>query len=59
MLILVLCFLFFVFEQMGRACLKFGGKLQTLPPSIISDILRVGGRTVMSGVPNMDGIDFG
>ena len=28
------------------------GKLQTLPPSKISDILRVGGRTVISGVPN-------
>ena len=35
------------------------GKLQTLPPSKISDILRVGGRTVMSGVPNLGGIDFG
>ena len=35
------------------------GKLQTLPPSKISDILRVGGRTVMSGVPNVGGIDFG
>ena len=33
--------------------------LQTLPPSKISDILRVGGRTVMSGVPNVGGIDFG
>ena len=28
------------------------GKLQTLPPSKISDILRVGGRTVISGVQN-------
>ena len=28
------------------------GKLQTLPPSKISDILRVGGRRVISGVPN-------
>ena len=28
------------------------GKLQTLPPSKISDILRVGGRTVISGVVN-------
>ena len=44
------------------------GKLQTLPPSKISDIsscmfpyiiLRVGGRIVMSGVPNVGGIDFG
>ena len=35
------------------------GKLQTLPPSKILDILRVGGRTVMSGVPNVGGIDFG
>ena len=35
------------------------GKLQTLPPSKILDILRVGGRTVISGVPNVGGIDFG
>ncbi len=35
------------------------GKLQTLPPSKISDILRVGGRTVISGIPNVGGIDFG
>ena len=28
------------------------GKLQTLPPSKILDILWVGGRTVISGVPN-------
>ena len=35
------------------------GKLQTFPPSKILDILRVGGRTVMSGVPNVGGIDFG
>ena len=28
------------------------GKLQTLPPSKISDILRVGGSIVISGVPN-------
>ena len=34
------------------------GKLQTMPPSKISDILRVGGRTVMSGVPNVGRIDF-
>ena len=33
------------------------GKLQTFPPSKISDILRVGGGTVMSGVPNVGGID--
>ena len=33
------------------------GKLQTLPPSKISDILRVGGRTVISGVPNVGRID--
>ena len=33
------------------------GNLQTLPPSKILDILRVGGRTVMSGVPNVGGID--
>ena len=35
------------------------GKLQTLPPSKISDILRVAGRAVMLGVPNVEGIDFG
>ena len=35
------------------------GKLQTFPPSKISDILRVGGRTVMSGVPNVGGKHFG
>lgn len=35
------------------------GKLQTLSPSKISDILRVGGRTGMSGVSNVGGIDFG
>ena len=35
------------------------GKLQTFRPSKILDILRVGGRTVMSGVPNVGGIDFG
>ena len=35
------------------------GKLKTLPPSKISDILRVGGRTVMSVVPNVGEIDFG
>ena len=28
------------------------GKLQTLPPSKILDILRVGGRTVILGAPN-------
>ena len=35
------------------------GKIQILPPSKIPDILRVGGRTVMSGVPNAGRIDFG
>ena len=35
------------------------GKLQTLPPSKLSDILWVGGRTVMSGVPSVGRIDFG
>jgi hypothetical protein len=34
------------------------GKLQTLLPSKISNILRVGGRTVMSGVQIVGGIDF-
>ena len=43
-----------------ETCLiKIWGKLKTLPPSKISDILRVWGRTVMSGVPNVGGIDFG
>ena len=35
------------------------GKLQTLPPSKISNILQVGGRIVTSGVPNVGAIDFG
>ena len=39
--------------------LEFWEKLQTFPPSKISDILRVRGRTVISGVPNGGGIDFG
>ena len=39
---------------LGRACLKFGESYK-LPPSKILDILRVGGRTVISGVR----IDFG
>ena len=43
----------------GTRLFEIWGKLQTLPPSKISDILRVGGRTVMSGVPNVGGIDFG
>ena len=42
-----------------RRFFEIWGKLQTLPPSKISDILRVGGRTVMSSVPNVGGIDFG
>ena len=43
-----------------ETCLfEIWGKLQTLPPSKILDILRVGGRRVMSGVPNVGGIDFG
>ena len=42
-----------------RGWFEIWGKLQTLPPSKISDILRVGGRSVMSGVPNVGGIDFG
>ena len=39
----------FLFET---RLLEIWGKLQTLPPSKISDILQVGGRTVISGVPN-------
>ena len=45
--------------QFGTCLFEIWGKLQTLPPSKILDILRVGGRTVMSGVPNVGGIDFG
>ena len=36
----------------GMRLFEIWGKLQTLPPSKISDILWVGGRTVISGVPN-------
>ena len=43
----------------GTRLFEIWGKLQTLPPSKISDILRVVGRTGMSGVPNVGGIDFG
>ena len=43
----------------GTRLFEICGKLQTFPPSKISDILRVGGRTVISGVPNVGGIDFG
>ena len=40
------------FEQkMGHACLKFG-EVQTLPLSENSDLLWVGGRMVIPGVPN-------
>ena len=45
--------------RFGTRLFEIWGKLQTLPPSKISDIVRVGGRTVMSGVPNVGGIDFG
>ena len=45
--------------RFGTHLFEIWGKLQTLPPSKISDILRVGGRTVMLGVPNVGGIDFG
>ena len=38
--------------RFGTRLFEILGKLQTLPPSKISDILRVGGRTVISGVPN-------
>ena len=38
--------------RFGTRLFEIWGKLQTLPPSKISDILRVGGRTVISGVPN-------
>ena len=40
-----------------RRLFEIWGKLHTLPPSKISGILRVGGRTVMSGVPNVGEID--
>ena len=46
-------------EVFRTSLIEIWGKLQTLPPSKISDILRVGGRTVISGVPNVGGIDFG
>ena len=53
-------------RRVGGTMFRFGthlfeiwGKLQTLPPSKILDILRVGGRTIISGVPNVGGIDFG
>ena len=36
----------------GTRLFEIWGKLQTFPPSKISDILWVGGRTVISGVPN-------
>ena len=39
--------------QFETRLFEIWGKLQTLPPSKISDILRVGGRTVISGVPNV------
>ena len=45
--------------RFGTRLFEIWGKLQTLPPSKILDILRVGGRIVMSGVPNVGGIDFG
>ena len=38
--------------RFGTGLFEIWGKLQTLPPSNISDILRVGGRTVNSGIPN-------
>ena len=41
----------------GMRLFEIWGNLQTLPPSRISDILWVGGRTVISGVPNVGGID--
>ena len=37
--------------QFGTRLFEIYGKLQTLPPSKILDILWVGGRTVISGVP--------
>ena len=44
--------------RFGTRLFEIWGKLQTLPASKISDILWVGGRTVISGVPNVGGIDF-
>ena len=38
--------------RFGKRLSEIWGKLQTLPPSKILDILWVGGRTVISGVPN-------
>ena len=43
----------------GPHLFQIWGKLQILPPSKIADILWVGGRTVISGVPNVGEIDFG
>ena len=37
----------------GTRLFEIWGKLQTLPPSKISDMLRVGDRTVISRVPNI------
>ena len=45
--------------QFERRLFEICGKLQTLPPSKISDILQVGDRTIILGVPNVGGIDFG
>ena len=45
--------------RFGTHLFEIWGKLQSLPSSKISDILRVGGRTIISGVPNVGGIDFG
>ena len=38
--------------QFGMRLFEIWGKLQTLPPSKVSDILQVEGRTVIFGVPN-------
>ena len=43
----------------GMRLFDIWGKFRTLPPSKILDILRVGGRKVILGVPNVGGIDFG
>ena len=45
--------------RFGMRLFEIWGKLKTFLQSKISDILRVGGRIVMSGVPNVGGIDFG
>ena len=44
--------------RFGTRLFEIWGKLRTLPPFKNLDMLRVGGRIVISGVPNVGGIDF-